>query len=223
MLATGQGVPRQWIPGSRQKLAGTTLLDPQRFYSRGMEPPFYFVRDKVSKVAHHCDYERDRSTRALCGHEYQGDIVWEGEARPSRVCRACQELLPQFEARWWRQAARKLEIKLERLERSRSPVDQEVHRLRRQCDQLTYQLGLSRKTIETLERKVDNQRKQLHNLQTARAQAKNKPAPKNMPRSKTKAVKISPSPMQPSVTRKGRTSKVSNRFSLVSGGLPGLG
>jgi hypothetical protein len=77
-----------------------------------MRPPFYFVRVNASKVAHHWDYARDRRTRALCGHEYRDDMVWEREA-------------------WWRQAARKLEIKLERLQRSRSPVDQEVHRLRR--------------------------------------------------------------------------------------------
>lgn len=68
-------------------------------------PDFYYVRDKSSRVAHHWDYLGNRPHRALCGHRYEPPIHYEGSARPRAVCRACQSLVPKYEALWWRQSA----------------------------------------------------------------------------------------------------------------------
>lgn len=67
--------------------------------------PYFYSRDSVSRAAHHWDYRYDRSTHALCGHEFTGAIVWEGSDRPKLVCRKCQEVLPQWEGHIWRQWA----------------------------------------------------------------------------------------------------------------------
>jgi membrane-associated HD superfamily phosphohydrolase len=143
-----------------------------------MEPPFYFVRDKTSHAAHHWDYLRNRRATALCGHDYD-DIHWEGSVRPTKVCRSCQEVLPRFEAKWWRKEARRAEVHRDRLEEANKRLDGEVRALKRQMNQLTYQLELSKSTIEsqkaTIEaqgQKINNQRITLHRLQTAKASAK---------------------------------------------------
>jgi len=150
-----------------------------------MEPPFYFVRDKASHAAHHWDYLRNRRATALCGHDY-GDIQWEGTARPAKVCRQCQEVLPRFEATWWRTAARRAQVHRDRLEKENARLGKELTGLRRQMNQLTYQLELSKETIESQKstigsqkstidsqaEKIDNQRKTLKHLQTARAEKK---------------------------------------------------
>ncbi|ULE34046.1 TolC family protein [Mycobacterium sp. IDR2000157661] len=133
-----------------------------------MEPPFYFVRDRASSAAHHWDYLRNRRATALCGHDYD-DPQWEGPARPSKVCRRCQEVLPQFEAKWWKKAARRVEVHRAQLEDSNAKLQSEVAHLKRQLDQLTYQLELSKDTIETHKKKINNQRLTLHRLQTARS------------------------------------------------------
>jgi hypothetical protein len=80
-----------------------------------MEPEYWFVRDGVSRAAHHWDYIRNRAHFALCGHEFDGGIVSERSDRPKRVCRACQELLPIYEARWWREKAHSLTEEADRL------------------------------------------------------------------------------------------------------------
>ncbi|WP_133058792.1 hypothetical protein, partial [Mycolicibacterium peregrinum] len=141
-------------------------------YSREMEPPFYFVRDSASRVAHHWDYLRNRTATALCGHDYRGEIRWEGDARPAKVCRSCQDVLPQFEAKWWRQGARRIEIHRDRLEKRNAEIENELTQLRRQINQLTYQLELSKETIVSQKQKIENQRKTLHHLQSARAAQK---------------------------------------------------
>lgn len=140
--------------------------------NREIRPPFWFVRDKKSRVAHHWDYERDRATRALCGHEYEDEIVFEGETLPNRVCRDCQEVVPRFEARWWRETARKSAERCAHLEQRCANSEQELRQLRSQIEGLTYQLGLSEGRNEMLKAKVANQRKQLHNLQSSRAATK---------------------------------------------------
>lgn len=144
------------------------------FYSRGMEPPFYFVRDRASSAAHHWDYLRNRRATALCGHDYD-DPQWEGTTRPSKVCRRCQEVLPLFEAKWWKNAARRIEVHRARLEESNARLQGEVTHLKRQLDQLTYQLELSKDTIETQKTKINNQRMTLNRLQTARSSKSPKP------------------------------------------------
>ena len=138
-------------------------------------PPFWFVRDKRSRVAHHWDYERDRATRALCGHQYEDEIVFEGEKPPNRVCRDCQEVLPRFEAKWWRETAEKSVDRCALLEGRCEDSERELRQLRSQIEKLTYQLGLSEGRNETLKVKIANQRKQLHNLQSSRAATKTGP------------------------------------------------
>jgi hypothetical protein len=136
-----------------------------------MKPPYYFVRDKGSRVAHHWDYERDRTNHALCGHEYEGEILFEGGMQPSRVCRACQEALPRFEAKWWRGVAQKLASRSTSLEQRCATAERNLKQSRSQVEHLTYQLGLSEGRIETLKEKVANQRDNLKALQTVRAAA----------------------------------------------------
>lgn len=145
-----------------------------KFYSRAMEPPFYYVRDKASSAAHHWDYLRNRRAKALCGQDYV-DPQWEGSSRPSRICRSCQEKLPLFEAKWWRKTARRVEIHRSRLEAENAELRGEVTALKRQMDQLTYQLELSMETIENQKQKINNQRKTLSHLQHARSPKPNTP------------------------------------------------
>ncbi len=165
-----------------------------------MEPPFYYVRDKGSRVAHHWDYDQDRSWRALCGHSYTDAIAWQGETRPSRVCRACQELLPLYEVRWWKQTAEETSA---------------------QCRHLAEELATARGRINQLQTKVDNQRRTLRRLQTPKAKQQKQGGP---PPAKRDSRGFDPSLMQPDVAgRKSRASKVGNRFQVVSGGAPGLG
>lgn len=137
-----------------------------------MEPPYYFVRDRGSRTAHHWDYERDRSTRALCGHEYEDEIIFEGPERPSRVCRACTEELPRFEARWWRDEAIKTAAHCAQLQERWANAHRDVQVSRTQIEKLTYQLGRAEERIGALEAKIANQRKNLNDLQSARAAAK---------------------------------------------------
>lgn len=167
-----------------------------------MEPPFYYVRDSASPVAHHWDYLRDRRATALCGQQYLDEIRWEGTERPAKVCRRCQDVLPRFEAVWWRKAARRAQAHRERLEATTKHLERELASLKRQVTQLTYQLELSKDSIEASKaridaqrtkiesqaatikshiqkiekqaQKIENQRKTLHNLQSARAVAKTK-------------------------------------------------
>lgn len=134
-------------------------------------PPYYFVRDRASRVAHHWDYERERTTRALCGHEYAGEILFEGAEQPSRVCRSCQQLLPPFEARWWRDAARKSLAQLANLKERHAVLESQLRQSRSQVDKLTYQLGLCEGRNESLNKKVANQRNTLNQLQNGRAAA----------------------------------------------------
>ena len=136
-----------------------------------MKPPFYFVRDKGSRVAHHWDYQCNRRSRALCGYYYVDEIVSEGYTPPSRVCRACQDVLPRFEAKWWREAAQQSESRRKHLEDRCATADRELKQLRKEVSHLTYELGLSQGRIETLKTKVTNQAKKLHELQSARAAA----------------------------------------------------
>jgi hypothetical protein len=144
-----------------------------------MEPPFYFVRDKGSRVAHHWDYDRDRKTRALCGHQYEDEIVFEGTKRPNSVCRECSEVLPRFESRWWRETAQKSFDQCARLQERCANAEQDAKISRVQIEKLTYKLGLAEGRIEGLKAKVANQRKNLNDLQSARAAAKR--AVRNIP------------------------------------------
>src|SRR4051794_36869899 len=104
-----------------------------------VSPPFYFVRDKSSSVAHHWDYERGRSDHALCGCPYM-EPKWEGAERPRAVCRACQSRLLTYEARWWKAQAQKLR------------------------DELAYLTEQSEKRAAELQERIDNQRRALAQL-----------------------------------------------------------
>jgi hypothetical protein len=136
-----------------------------------VEPPYYFVRDRASRVAHHWDYERERTTRALCGHEYAGEILFEGGEQPSRVCRSCQQLLPPFEARWWRDSAKKSLAQLASLKERYADLGNQLRQSRSHVDKLSYQLGLCEGRNESLKKKVANQRNTLHQLQDGRSAA----------------------------------------------------
>lgn len=180
-----------------------------------MNPPYYFVRDKGSRVAHHWDYERDRRSRALCGHEYAQEIIFEGYKQPSRVCRACQDVLPRFEAKWWRQTAQKAANCCAELEQRCATAERELKHSRSQIERLTYQLGHSEGRIEALQVKVANQRKNLHDLQSARAAANR--ATKAVRNRSDHTRQSDTSLMRPGVPAKGTTSRTSSRVTLIGG------
>ncbi len=62
-----------------------------------------------------------------------------------------------------------MEIDRDRLQERSAQIESELVQLRRQINQLTYQLELSKETIDLHKQKIENQRKTLHHLQTARA------------------------------------------------------
>lgn len=109
------------------------------------DSPYYYVRDKGSRVAHHWDYARDRTDHALCGYAYQ-EPVWEGTVRPRAVCRACQELLPAHEVRWWRQKAETLQAELDSL-------TQETDALTARVGELENHVAHQRRELSRLQRK----------------------------------------------------------------------
>lgn len=137
-----------------------------------MELPYYFVRDKGSRITHHWDYARERATQALCGHQYEGEIVYEGTKRPGAVCRECQELIPPFVAQWWSEIAEDLALECAVLRARCADAERELQVSRTHIEKLTYQVGLAEGRTETLKAKVENQRKNLRDLQSARAAAK---------------------------------------------------
>lgn len=111
-------------------------------------PPYYFVRDATSKVAHHWSYLEDENDTALCGHEYNGDIVYESSERPPSVCDQCEALLPRYEAQWWRGAARSTEFARRKLQQRADLQSNDFKRLRREYNELlsryTFLLGENR-------------------------------------------------------------------------------
>ena len=100
-----------------------------------MEPPFYYVRDSVSKAAHHWDYFHDRHSHGLCGHAFEGSIAYEGPKRPSKVCRRCQDALPAYEARWWRETAETAAHEQENLAARLEKAERQAEVLRVQAEQ----------------------------------------------------------------------------------------
>jgi hypothetical protein len=95
-----------------------------------MEPEYYYVRDTSSKAAHHWDYLRNRSSRALCGHEYVGPIAYEGPDRPRSVCRACQAALPTYGERWWRDVAKSTQTQLDEIESENKRLKADIKQLK---------------------------------------------------------------------------------------------
>jgi hypothetical protein len=193
------------------------------------DPLYYYVRDKGSAVAHHWDYLRSRTDYALCGHPYQAP-VWEGEDRPRAVCRACQELLPPHEARWWRTKAEALQAELESLR-----LDTEALRTR----------------VAELERHVDNQRSQLRHLNAKRGagdrasvadnrasgvsrtkprakssgkrKGQKKGKPDNTREAVTRRLREAPGPLSAADISTGWRRPSAGPVRVVRGGLPSLG
>lgn len=158
------------------------------------------MRDVASRSAHHWDYIRNRNTVALCGHPFS-EIAAEGPDRPKRVCRACQELLPIYEAKWWRTAA----------------------------EEASESLESSRDKVAKLQQKIDNQRAQLHRVQTQLARLK-KTNPSKAPTKKRRSdvqeywekdrAKDARIDQRPKRAWLGNATTVR---SVTSGGLPGHG
>lgn len=159
------------------------------------------MRDVTSGSAHHWDYMRNRNTVALCGHAYS-EIATEGPDRPKRVCRACQELLPTYEAKWWRMAA----------------------------EEAAELLELSRDKAAKLQQKVDNQRTQLQRVQTELVRLKKCNASKAQSKKKRRSdvqeywekdrAKDARIDQRPKRAWLGNSTTVR---SVTSGGLPGHG
>lgn len=158
--------------------------------------PYYYVRLKGSRIAHHWDYAKSRTDHALCGEPYF-EVTWEGEERPRSVCRDCQALLPPHEARWWRQRAEVAERELEairlELQLARGHLKDLEHKNR----------ALARLATE---REIASQRRRRQEAQqqgrAGKKTAKRKPA--------RNTAKKSPHRKPP-------------RIQVVSGGAPGLG
>lgn len=151
-----------------------------------MKPPLYYVRDKGSRVAHHWDYEGDRNDRALCGQDYVGEIVFEGFNRPARVCRACQDLAPHFEAKWWRQKAIDAANKRDEVQRQKDLLTRDINRMRGHIAKLNRRIGAEHGKVASLRHKLDdqarkiaNQKAEISRLHTALENAKRgtRPAP----------------------------------------------
>ena len=181
-----------------------------------LQPPYYFVRDKSSRVAHHWDYLRSRDDHALCGSIYRVAIAWHGEQRPRAVCRECQARVPEFDAQWWRDLAESRDSEIEHL-------NQLVHQLKSEVsetDDLKTRVASLVSENEALKDRVDNQRRALAGLNKARVPGQSAPSTKkksqtSIPKPKAKKVqqstKAKPGHRQPPPIR------------IVSGGLPGLG
>lgn len=189
-------------------------------YSQCMsdDPLHYYVRDKGSAIAHHWDYVRSRKDHALCGHPYRSP-VWEGEDRPRAVCRACQALLPPHEARWWRTRAQAALAELESL-------SLETEHLRAR--------------VAELEQRVENQRRQLRQLNRRRAtgsgrapvpgktkpsggEAKAKDKPDNSREAVARRLRKTSGPLSAANISAARRRTPSGSVRVVRGGLPGLG
>ena len=99
-------------------------------------PPQYFVRDTKSKAAHHWSYTDDAEDTALCGHEYAGQIIYEGPERPKSVCDQCEVILPKYHARWWREAARSAEISRRKFQQRADLAANELKKLQSEYDDL---------------------------------------------------------------------------------------
>lgn len=115
-----------------------------------MEPPYFYVREKSAPAAHHWDYLRDRSTSALCGHEYVDPITLGEIPRPRSVCRGCQARLCEWETIWWRD----------------------------QYHTASSELGELRLKYDELKKHSANQRKKLSELHRLRAQEVKKKKPR---------------------------------------------
>lgn len=98
-----------------------------------MEDGYYYVRDKASKSAHHWDYLEDSPRHALCGHQYEEEITYEGAVRPSRVCRRCQTKL---------------------LELKKAPQDSEIAALNARCIKLQANLEDTKTTLKQLREEI---------------------------------------------------------------------
>lgn len=118
-------------------------------------PPYWYVRDTVSRAAHHWDYLRDNRFRSLCGHRYTGEIKWHGGTRPRRVCRACQHRLPIFEATWWQAQATAQHENAATADRERA-----IYR---------YQLSLAEKKIRELQTQIERMQHQGQNRSVSTA------------------------------------------------------
>ena len=181
-----------------------------------MEPPYFYVRERLWPAAHHWDYLRGRSDHALCGHGYEDPITLGEIPRPKAVCRRCQALLPVYEAEWWR-------------EQGEAAVE-EAEALRKRCAELAERADVSRQSAETAKKELDalrakysalvvhadNQRQKLRELQEARRRAKQQ---------KGSAPASQPSRTSPrsGVPVKRKRTRQPPPIRVVRGGLPGLG
>lgn len=171
------------------------------------DPLHYYVRDAGSRVAHHWDYTRDRSDRALCGHHYARP-VWEGTDRPRWVCRACQDLVAPHEARWWRQRAEDLQIEV-------NGLNARVQDLQKRLNRLGNELSEQRRVVKDLKRR-------LKQLSTTSRKGSTPTAPDNSQEAVATRLKALTGPLSAAnVSSTWRTP--AGRVRIVPGGLPGHG
>ena len=162
--------------------------------------PFYYVRSTGSRVAHHWDYRRDRSTHALCGHPY-GEILYEGPVRPRAVCSDCQAAAAPYELRFYRARAKDLETELE-------AATAELVDVRRSRDE-------NRESLRRLQA-------QLRQLQSAHERLKSRTKASAATGSTKRGSKGAASPRKRRAGVADAPYKVP-RIRVVSGGAPGLG
>lgn len=86
-----------------------------------------------------------------------GEIVLEGEDRPTRLCRKCQEPMSAHSATWWEAQARRETRLITSLRRAGAKAQRSV-------DEAIRQFGLQRRTIMTLQGKLSARQEDLKAL-----------------------------------------------------------
>ena len=211
--------------------ANSRSENPRPSYSRAMsgDQLYYYVRDRGSSYAHHWDYARSRSDHALCGQPYGGP-VWEGEARPKSVCRACQALLAPHEASWWR-------TKAEALLAETVSFEAQVDELRERVAELEELVARQRVHLRQLNTKVQSQPpgrgdghvtssgslKRPKSKRRRQARSGGTGAPDNSREAITRRLQNQSGPLAAAEIPTSWRRPPGRSVRVVSGGLPGLG
>lgn len=111
----------------------------------------------MAPFAHIFDHLGDRTDHALCGHAYRNPVELRRGQRPNRLCRACQEFMPQVEAVHWRQVAAKLKAANGRLSRQQRVLTSNYDELWNEYESLW-------QAYEDVIQEAENQRLELEKL-----------------------------------------------------------
>ncbi|WP_144033037.1 hypothetical protein [Mycolicibacterium vaccae] len=97
----------------------------------------YFVRDAASKFAHHWSYTDGATDTALCGYQFTGQISYEGDERPLKVCRQCEERVVKLDSAWWRAIAQTAENNRRKFQQRSDRATNELRKLQRAYAELS--------------------------------------------------------------------------------------